>query len=39
MYKENNKGEEMSELRLADKERQLCEVWTRRCHGISSPCV
>ena len=35
MYKDNNKGVEMSELRLADEERQPCEVWTRTCHGLS----
>jgi hypothetical protein len=32
---DNNKGVEMSELHLSDAERQPCEVWTRRCHGLS----
>lgn len=31
--------EVMSEFRLADEERQLCEVWTRRCNGLSQTTV
>ena len=26
--------EVMSESHLSDKERQACEIWTRRCHGL-----
>jgi len=33
-----NKGVDMSEFRLADEERQPCEIWTRTCHGLSSTC-
>ena len=31
----DNEREVMSELRLSDEERQLCEIWTRRCNGLS----
>lgn len=27
--------EVMSEFRLSDDERQACEIWTRRCDGLS----
>ena len=26
--------EVMSESHLSDKERQACEIWTRRCYGL-----
>lgn len=32
------KGDEASEFRLTDEERQPCEIWTRLwCHGIFPP--
>ena len=31
---DDKQEEKMSELCLADEERQPCEVWTRRCNGL-----
>lgn len=36
---DNNKGANESEFRLADEERQPCEIWTRcySSHGVLPP--
>lgn len=31
----DNEREVSSEFHLSDAERQACEVWTRRCYGLS----
>lgn len=31
--------EVMSESHLSDEERQACEIWTRRCNGLSQTSV
>lgn len=38
MFNMDNEREVKSEFRLSDAERQPCEIWTRRCNGLSSPC-
>ena len=30
-----NEREVISEFRLTDAERQPCEIWSRRCNGLS----
>jgi hypothetical protein len=35
----DKESEVKSEFRLSDEERQPCEVWTRRCNGLSQTSV